>query len=316
MKKFAKRALITLTAIGAVLAIGLATTTAVNAIASGVEQDRIERYGETVTVGGREMNVLITGEGPENIVLLPGFGTASPVLDFEPLVDDLAKEHRVIVVEPFGYGLSDGTDVERTTQNIVTEVHEALQALDIDTYVLMGHSIAGIYGIEFANRFPDEVSAFVGIDTSVPGQPHMDTVFPTDLMAVAKNLGLVRILSAISGTGYDLPAYSEQAREQIALISNRNSLSPTYLNEMSHIRTNFSDALGTAFPEELPLLLFVVSDNVKTPEWLALHEDQAAAVSDGTVVPLDGQHYLHHTRSSEIAEGFRAWEQVRAAAGE
>lgn len=313
MKKFAKRALITVTAIGAVLALGLTTTTVVNAVASSAEQDRIESYGESVTVDGREMNVLITGQGSENIVLLPGFGTASPVLDFEPLVADLAKDHRVIVVEPFGYGLSDGTDRERTTQNIVSEIHEALQALDVDRYVLMGHSIAGIYGLEYTNRYPDEVSAFVGIDTSVPGQPNMDTVFPTDLMAAAKSLGLVRLLTAISGPAADLTAYSGQAQEQMALISNRNSLSPTYLNEMAHIRTNFADARGTGFPEGLPLLLFVEAHNANNPDWISLHEQQAAAVADGTVVPIDGEHYLHHTRSSEIADGFRAWEQSRKA---
>ncbi|WP_270408773.1 alpha/beta fold hydrolase [Microbacterium maritypicum] len=109
-----------------------------------------------------------TGEGSEDIVLLPGFGTASPVLDFEPLVPELAQDDRVIVVEPFGYGLSDGTDRARTTDNIVTETHAALQELGVDDYVLMGHSIAGIYGIQFANRYPDEVRAFMGIDSSVP----------------------------------------------------------------------------------------------------------------------------------------------------
>ncbi|MFJ6531300.1 alpha/beta fold hydrolase [Microbacterium sp. NPDC091662] len=313
MKKFAKRTLITVTAVGAVLVLGLSTTTIVNAVASDAEQDRIETYGETVTVDGREMNVLITGQGSEDVVLLPGFGTASPVLDFEPLVADLAEDHRVIVVEPFGYGLSDGTDRERTTQNIVSEVHEALRSLDLDRYILMGHSIAGIYGIEYANRYPDEVSAFVGIDTSVPGQPNMDTVFPTDLMAVAKNLGLVRLLTAVSGPGYDFPAYSDEAREQIALISNRNSLSPTYLDEMTHIRTNFSDALGTGFPSDLPLLLFVEAHNANNPDWVALHEAQAASVADGTVIPVDADHYLHHTRSSEIADGLRAWERARIA---
>lgn len=311
MKKFAKRALITVTAIGAVIAVGLATTTIVNAVATGVEADRIEPYGETVSVDGHDMNVLITGDGPETIVMLPGFGTASPVLDFEPLVDDLAADHRVVVVEPFGYGLSDGTDRPRTTENIVAEVHEALQSLDIDSYVLMGHSIAGIYGIEFANRYPDEVRAFVGIDTSVPGQPHMDTVFPTGLMGAAKNLGLVRLLTAFGGADDEESVFSAESREQMTLLSNRNSLSPTYLDEMSHIRTNFADAIGTTFPEDLPLLLFAVAENETTPEWLSLHEEQAATVADGTVVPLDGEHYLHHTHSPEIADGYRAWEQAR-----
>ncbi|MBT2494038.1 alpha/beta hydrolase [Microbacterium sp. ISL-59] len=316
MKKPVKRVLIALTSVVAVIAVGLVATTVGNAVATAVEQDRIEPYGQKVTVDGHEMNVMITGEGSEDIVLLPGFGTASPVLDFEPLVTELAKDHRVIVVEPFGYGLSDGTDRARTTDNIVTETHSALQELGVDDYVLMGHSIAGIYGIQFANRYPDEVRAFVGIDSSVPGQPGSDTELPVGLFGAAKNLGLVRLIASFRGTGYDESVYSADVQEQIAMLTNRNTLSPTYLNAMSLLHANFDDALGTSFPEDLPLLLFVVADNPTVPTWADLHEEQAAAVDDGTVVPLDGTHYLHHTHTPEIVDGFRSWERTRIPAAE
>lgn len=310
MKRSVKRMLVSAAAVGAVLAVGLTTTSVVNAVASGAESHRIEQYGQKVEVDGGKMNVLIAGAGPDDVVLLPGFGTASPVLDFEPLVTELAQDHRVIVVEPFGYGLSDGTDRERTTENIVAEVHGALEALKVDRYVLMGHSIAGIYGIEYATRYPKEVKAFVGIDSSVPGQPNMDTRFPTGLLAAAKNLGLHRLIGA-AGAGYSDSAYSDHAREQISMLSNRNSLTPTYLDEMAHIRTNFQRALGTSFPKDLPLLLFVVSDNAKNPDWIGLHERQSASVQDGTVIPLSGEHYLHHTLAPEIADEFRKWEAAR-----
>ena len=247
-------------------------------------------------------------------MLLPGFGTASPVLDFEPLVAELAQDHRVIVVEPFGYGLSDGTDRARTTDNIVTETHAALQELGVDDYVLMGHSIAGIYGIQFANRYPDEVRAFMGIDSSVPGQPGSDTELPVGLFSAAKSLGLVLLIASFRGTGYDESVYSAKAREQIALLTDRNTLSPTYLNAMSLLPANFEDALGTSFPEDLPLLLFVVADNPSVPTWLRLHEEQAEAVADGTVVPLDGEHYLHHTHTPRIVDEFRSWERTRMSA--
>lgn len=311
MNKHVKRALITIASVIGVVALGLATTTVGNAVATAVEQDRIEPYGQKVAVDGREMNVLIVGEGAEDVVLLPGFGTASPVLDFEPLVAELAQDHRVIVVEPFGYGLSDGTDQPRTTENIVSETHSALQQLGVDDYVLMGHSIAGLYGIQFANRYPDEVRAFVGIDSSVPGQPGSDTELPVGLFGVAKNLGLARLIASIRGTGYDEAVYSEEARAQIALLTDRNTLSPTYLNAMSLLPVNFRDALGTTFPEDLPVLLFVVSDNPTAPTWLQVHEEQAATVADGTVVPLDGEHYLHHTHTPQIVDAFRSWERER-----
>ena len=211
MRKSIRRTLLVATGIVGVLAVGLATTTVVNAIATATEKDRIESYGQTVSVGDGEMNVVIAGDGDTDIVLLPGFGTASPALDFEPLVSDLAQDHRVIVVEPFGYGLSDGTDRERTTENIVDEVHQALQTLDVDRFVLMGHSIAGLYAIDFANRYPDEVAAFVGIDTSVPGQPNMDAEFPIGLLGAAKNLGLIRLVSAIGGDGLEDGVYADDA---------------------------------------------------------------------------------------------------------
>ena len=301
-------------ALGAVVVLGLTTSTVVNVVATAREGDRIETYGQTVTVDGRQMTVQVTGEGPA-VVLLPGFGTASPVLDFEPLVADLATDHRVVVVEPFGYGLSDGTDVARTPENVVTEVHAALQELDVDRYVLMGHSIAGIYGLEYAARYRDEVTAFVGIDTSVPGQPGMDRSFPTGLLGAAKSLGLARALTAVVGDGLDGTVYSDEAREQMRMIGNRTSLSTTYLDEMSRISTTFEDALGATFPADLPLLLLVVEHNEKAPDWLRLHERQAAEAQDGTVVPLDGDHYLHHTLSPEIADTFRDWSAARHQAG-
>ncbi|MEG8036613.1 alpha/beta hydrolase [Sphingomonas sp. LR61] len=93
------------------------------------------------------------------------------MIDFAPLVDRLQDTHRVVVVEPLGYGLSDGTDRPRTSANIVDEVHQALSTLGIDRYVLAGHSVAGIYALEYTNTYPDEVQAFVGIDSRCRRSP-------------------------------------------------------------------------------------------------------------------------------------------------
>ena len=49
------------------------------------------------------------------------------------------------------------------------------------------------------------------------------------------------------------------------------------------------------------MLLFAQRDNPTVAGWLPLHEEQAASVDRGEVVPLDADHYLHHTKSREIA---------------
>ncbi|MCU6340031.1 alpha/beta hydrolase, partial [Enterobacter quasiroggenkampii] len=111
------------------------------------------------------MNVLIQGQGEETVVLLPGYGTAAPGLDFKLLIDELSPHYKVVAIEPFGYGLSDKTEKDRSTENMVSEIHEALRQLRIDRYTLMGHSIAGIYALDYVDKYPQEVKAFVGIDS-------------------------------------------------------------------------------------------------------------------------------------------------------
>jgi pimeloyl-ACP methyl ester carboxylesterase len=169
--------------------------------------------------------------------------------------------------------------------------------------VLMGHSIAGIYALDYIERFRDEVTAFVGIDSSVPDQPGMDVSLPVDALRAAKALGITRLVTALSGDPYPDPPYEQHTREQLGMISQRNTSSATSSDEMSRIAANFRAAKGKTFPSDLPVLLFVQRDNPTVEGWLPLHEDQAASVIHGEVVPLDADHYLHHTKSSEIAAG-------------
>ena len=133
-----------------------------NKILNRLDDKKITDYGQKISVDDKKINVSIHGNGQEIIVLLPGFGTAAPALDFTPLVNELKAYYKVVVVEPLGYGLSDLPTSERSTKNIVSEIHETLQKLDITSYTLMGHSIAGIYGLDYSRTYPDEVTAFVG----------------------------------------------------------------------------------------------------------------------------------------------------------
>ncbi|MFG1732628.1 alpha/beta fold hydrolase [Paenibacillus sp. 843] len=289
--------------IAIVLFLGIVYIT--NVISSHSEAKRIEPYGQHVSVDGKNMNVFIQGEGKETIVLLPGYGTAAPALDFKLLIDELSPYYKVVAVEPFGYGLSDGTEKERTIENIVSEVHEALQQLNINRYMLMGHSIAGIYGIDYVNKYPNEVTAFVGIDSSVPTQPGMDVKFPLKTFAFLKNSGLQRLAVKFGGDPYADLAFDDQTVEQMKMLSNKNSNSSTMLSEMDHISSNFKEAQGLTFPKDLPLLLFVQADNPDFPTWIPLHEEQVKDSDHGKVIPLEGEHYLHHTKFKEIAEKFR-----------
>ncbi|RKP55019.1 alpha/beta fold hydrolase [Cohnella endophytica] len=277
----------------------------VNRVCNKSEQGKIEPYGQFVTVDGKNMNVTIQGKGEETVVLLPGYGTAAPELDFKPLIEELSPYYKVVAIEPFGYGLSDETEKERTMDNIVSEIHQALQSLNIDRYILMGHSIAGIYGLDYVNKYKNEVSAFVGIDSSVPTQGGVDAEVPTTTFKLMKKSGLLRLLIKLQGDPYASSDFDEKTKEQMRMITNKNIYNDTTLNEMKNFTANFDGAQQLSFPKTLPVIFFLQANNTDVEGWIPLHQEQIKDSVNGKVITLEGDHYLHHTRSKEIAEKFR-----------
>jgi pimeloyl-ACP methyl ester carboxylesterase len=307
MRKPWKVVLTTLGVIVAVPVLAIASTAIGNVVATQVETSAFAPYGESVTIDGKSMNVVVTGEGDETIVLLPGLGTAAPALDFEPLIAELQEDYRVVAVEPFGTGLSDQTDVPRTGENIAREVHEVLQELGIDRYTLMGHSISGIYALTYTAAYSDEVTAFIGIDSSVPDQPGWDDPIPTSTIAILSGLGITRALSAVAPDPYEGLPYDDETKDRMRVLSARNAAAPTLLDEMDRASSNFAAVSGMTFPADLPVLLFIVDEDAEVSGWRELHEAQAASVDRGEVVGIDGGHYLHHTQSPELAAQTRAF---------
>lgn len=310
MKKFMRVLLKSMAVIGVTIVVLLAIVFTVNIVCNKIEQGKIEPYGQLVSVNGKKMNITIQGKGTETIVLLPGFGTAAPTLDFKPLIDELAPYYKIVSIEPFGYGLSEDTAKERSTENIVSEIHEALQELKIDRYMLMGHSIAGIYGLDYVNKYRNEVTGFVGIDSSVPTQDGMDTKFPIKSLQLLKKSGIARILIKFTDDPYAGLPYDDDTKEQIRMITLKNFYNTSTSNELESIYKKFTAAKNLTFPKDLPLLLFVQANSEGVEKnWIPLHEEQVKHSVYGKVITLDGDHYLHHTKSLEIAENVRLFMQ-------
>lgn len=126
--------------------------------------------GKLVEVDGHQMSVYVEGNGDKTIVFLSGGGTCSPILDFKSLYATLSDDYRIVVVEKFGYGFSDVVDKERGIASILEDTRTALAKADIQgTYVLCPHSMSGIEALYWAQQYPEEVEAIVGLDMAVPG---------------------------------------------------------------------------------------------------------------------------------------------------
>lgn len=303
MKRLFKFMLKAVAVVVLLIVVFLATVYVVNVVASKSEQSKIQPYGQSVAVDGKNMNVLIQGEGKQTIVLLPGFGTASPALDFKPLIEQLSSNYKVVVIEPFGYGLSDITDKPRTVDNITNEIHEALQQLNINKYILMGHSISGIYGLDYVNKYPNEVTAFAGIDTSFPTQP--TEVMDTASVSLLQKSGFYRLLVKLNPALIMTPDVDEATKQQIKMITLKNTMNPDIVSEAQLLPTNFKAVQGLEFPKNLPVIFFLVQNDADIKNWKTQHEEQIKNSVNGKVVLLDGTHYLHYTQSKAIADDLK-----------
>ncbi|MHC5229726.1 alpha/beta fold hydrolase [Enterococcus sp. LJL99] len=282
------------------LGLFLAGTTIIHQVSLKTEAKEIKSYGEKIDLFDGQINVVSEGSGEKTIFLLPGQGTASPYLDFKPLIDELKSDYRIITVEPFGYGLSSQTNRERTIENYVEELHEVAKKMNIKEYYLMGHSIAGLYAVNYAQIYPDEMQGFIGIDSSTPEQPWPGI----DMRAIdfLKTAGIFRFMMKLNPEGTIGRPQSDPDFEQLKLLTLKNGSSRNMSEELQELSNSFPNSRGLTYPKNMPVLLFVAKNESNMDHWLEYHEDQVKGLDKGKVIELEGKHYLHHTQTPEIAK--------------
>ncbi len=291
---------------GAILLALVAGSAFTNAALDSAEKASVEPYGTRVPVRGGSVNVYQHGAGERTIVMLSGYGTPSPAIDFAPLIEEL-DGFRVVVVEGFGYGFADHDAPPRTIENISSELHQALGAAGVRApYTLLSHSIGGIYALYYANQYPDEVSAVIGVDASVPGQMNGLAGQGGPAQGLVRSTGLLRWAGAIAPSLIepDGDAYTEEQREAMHRMTVWNYANPALLDEANQGEHNFSVVADMSFPQDLPVLSFIKKEGSQ-PRWRELHEQQVANREHGAMVELDGGHYLHWTHANQIASTVR-----------
>lgn len=288
----------------------LVASTAANLVLEGVERSNAAAYGEKVRIDQGTINVSRSGDTGPTIVLLSGLGTPAPVLDFAPLVRELTG-FRVVAVEGFGYGHSDMTARPRTIENMSEELHTVLSQLAVDRpYILAGHSIAGFTTLYYANKYPAEVSAVIGIDPTVPAGMASD-VGPAHTEAPAagnfwerlpSTTGLVRWAAALGLADPAGDNYTQEERGQMRMLASWNYGNEALTDETNRMAENAAKIRTLSYPDHVPVLQFLSRETIsQQPEWLGSHERQLENVKRRELVLLDGNHYLHWTQSQAMA---------------
>lgn len=257
--------------------------------------------GKLVMINGHKIHVYTDGNADAPaIVFMSGHCTVAPVYDFKVLYEKLLHNFRVIVIEKYGYGYSDICDFPCDIDTLVSIQRQALAALgESGPYILAPHSMSGIEAIRWKQKFPNEVSAIIGIDMATPlsfsvwtEQQIKKTV---RLMKVLGGLKLASILSSVS----DL-SLTEDELKQHKLLKKRNAFNICCINEAKEVLKN-AKIVGEDGNIQCPMLLFSSNGQDQERDWV--ENQQKFALSMGArLICYDCGHYIHHFKSDEMSK--------------
>ncbi len=131
-----------------------------------------------------EMHYEIHGsENPETLVLIHGLDSSGRT--FDPVVKELAKKYRVIVVDQRGHGKSEARGTDYSSEVMARDLEGLLDYLGVETCHILGHSMGGRTAVRFAEMFPDRVDSVIIEDMEM--KQRADTVTPTDQAKMEKD---------------------------------------------------------------------------------------------------------------------------------
>jgi pimeloyl-ACP methyl ester carboxylesterase len=162
-----------------------------------------------IDVGGRGLYRTDAGSGGPTVVFEAGLGDSAAT--WSGVIPAIAATTRVIGYDRANTtaGASDPAPTPRTAADAVADLHALLDAADAPApYVLVGHSVGGLFARLYASTYPDEVAGLVLVDASHEEQDirRQGMVSPELFAAEQQAVGA-------NAEGIDLAASFAQMRE-------------------------------------------------------------------------------------------------------
>ena len=262
-------------------------------------KDIMKCNGELVAINGHKIHVYRDGNADAPaIVFMSGHCTVSPVYDFKVLYEKLLSDFRVIVIEKYGYGYSDIYESACDIDTLVSIQRQALATLgEAGPYILAPHSMSGLEAIRWKQKFPDEVSAIIGIDMATPLSfsvwTEEELKKTVRLMQVIRRLKLASVLSSVSDF-----SLTEDELKQHKLLKKRNAFNICCINEAKEVLNN-ARIVGSDGDIQCPTLLFSSNGKDQERDWVE-NQQKFAKIMGARLISYDCGHYIHHSKSDEM----------------
>ncbi len=202
-------------------------------VALRLDQRNFPPPGQLFSIGRRRLHLQSMGQGRPVVVLETGLGGMSAVWAW--LQPEVAKLTQVVAYDRAGLGWSEAARTPVTALAVAQRLRRLLKVAGIEgPYLLVGHSMGGLYQRVFAELFANEVCGMLLIDAAHPDQQrrspaidrHMKSGFQIlKYVPLLAHLGYVRLTRFFSSMAEGLPA--RQAAETLAFLSSHHHLKAT-----------------------------------------------------------------------------------------
>lgn len=264
-------------AAGAVLAL-VALGGAYQTVGTALDAFAYRPPGRLIDVGGHRLHILCTGSGTPTVILETLAGGVSPMWGWAQ--PEVAQHTRVCSYDRAGLGWSDPLDAPQDGVAVARDLTTLLQrAGETGPYVMVGHSLGGLYTRLLAHRNPTQVAAMVLLDARHPdefarapetAQQYRDYRDVQSTFPVLARIGLWRLYFDLGGH-FDFGGLPDHARAQTQAAWSTAALHRSQREEAVAVSAVDAQvrALGTL--GDLPLAVLTAGNS--TPSWKALQED-------------------------------------------
>jgi pimeloyl-ACP methyl ester carboxylesterase len=229
-----------------------------------------EGYRYAQTDSGYALSYLKTGneQASHIVVALSGIGVHDYSVILQPMTDYLAADTLFVEIDRAGYGLSSDTRVPQNVEQIVSDYRSALKNAKIEPpYVLLPHSLGGVYAAYWESRYPDEIEGVFFLDAAVLSAdgatydiaPHFwDYVY-----SLGSRIGLQRLIRFYPA--HDPQKYSALQLRSSDWLNNYGALTAAQISEKKLGNQNALAAWNSIVTNEIPKAYLSASDAIRTP---------------------------------------------------
>ncbi|MBA3469317.1 MAG: alpha/beta hydrolase [Herpetosiphonaceae bacterium] len=258
----------------AIVGVGLVALLGAGQIAKARLQTRYPAPGQRIDIGGYALHIYCSGQGGPTVILESGLGSDS--LTWANVQPVIAAQTRVCAYDRAGYGWSDPSPHARSAEVAVAELHTLLERAGIaPPYIMVGHSLGGVYAKLYAWRYPDQLAGLVLVDPSderdlsglpLPDREHYqtmvdDTATQMGGLKLLIDSGLPALWPAMLGANPKLPVAANAAAT--ALQASDSTALQTSVDELIGLEASFAQvqAANITALGDLPLVLLLAGQS-------------------------------------------------------